>query len=144
VSWWAFVVLGAGALGCIGGGLLVRRAGSARVASAQLAISGACCLASPWLLQAPLGLFLAWLLVWGVTVVGDSPQFSALTAENAPRQAVGSVLTLTNSIGFGISAVSIEVFVRLAATHDLARVLPWLALGPVIGLLAMRPLLRQR
>lgn len=142
VSWWAFAVLGAGAAGCIVGGLLVRRFGSARVAALQLAVSGACCLAAPALLQAPLALFLAWLLVWGITVAGDSPQFSALTAANAPRQAVGSVLTLTNSIGFAISALSIELFVRLAAAHELATVLPWLAAGPALGLVALRPLLR--
>jgi MFS family permease len=141
VSWASFAVLAVGALGCIVGGLLVPRLGSARVASAQLATSGACCLAAPWMLQAPLPLFLGWMLLWGITVVGDSPQFSALTATNAPREAVGSVLTLSQSIGFGISALSIELFVRLAATADLAAVLPWLALGPALGLLAMRPLL---
>ncbi|MBI5718971.1 MAG: MFS transporter [Burkholderiales bacterium] len=141
VSWWAFAALGAGALGCIAGGQLVARWGSARVAGFQLAASGLCCLAAPWLLQAPLWLFLAWLLLWGVTVAGDSPQFSALTAANAPRDAVGSVLTLTKSIGFAISALSIEVFVRAAAGASLAAVLPWLALGPLLGLLALRPLL---
>ena len=144
VSGWAFGVIAAGALGCVVGGLLARRVGSARVASTQLATSGLCCLAAPWMLQAPLPLFLAWLVVWGVTVAGDSPQFSALTAVNAPREAVGSVLTLSNSIGFAISAVSIELFVRLAQTVALAQLLPWLAAGPVLGLLAMRPLLARR
>ena len=144
VSWWAFAALGAGALGCIVGGQLAARHGSARVAAVQLAVSGACCLAAPWLLQAPLPVFLGALLLWGITVVGDSPQFSALTAANAPREAVGSVLTLTNSIGFAISAISIEIFVRAAATVPLAQVLPWLAVGPAIGLLALRPLLRAR
>ncbi|MBA4178023.1 MAG: MFS transporter [Leptothrix sp. (in: Bacteria)] len=141
VSGWAFAVLGAGAAGCVVGGLVARRHGSARVAGAQLATSGLCCIASPWLLGAPLPLFLAWMLLWGMTVAGDSPQFSALTAANAPRQAVGSVLTLTNSIGFAISALSIEIFVRAAAAGSLASVLPWLALGPLLGLLALRPLL---
>ncbi|RVU43260.1 MFS transporter [Rubrivivax rivuli] len=140
VSGWAFVALGAGALGCVVGGLLAPRFGSARVAGTQLATSGLCCLAAPWMLQAPLPLFLAWLVLWGITVSGDSPQFSALTATNAPREAVGSVLTLTNSIGFAISALSIELFVRLSATQPLATLLPWLALGPVLGLLALRPL----
>ncbi len=142
VSGWAFVALGAGALGCVVGGLLAPRFGSARVAGTQLATSGLCCLAAPWLLQAPLPLFLAWLVLWGITVAGDSPQFSALTAANAPREAVGSVLTLTNSIGFAISALSIELFVRLSATQPLATLLPWLALGPLLGLIALRPLLR--
>ena len=143
VSGWAFAVLGAGALGCVGGGLLVQRFGGARVAGAQLATSGLCCLAAPWMLAAPLPVFLGWLILWGVTVAGDSPQFSALTAANAPREAVGSVLTLSNSLGFAISALSIELFVRLAATYPLSAVLPWLALGPALGLLALRPLLRH-
>ena len=141
VSWAAFLVLGAGALGCVGGGLLVARWGGARVAAVQLALSGLCCLAAPWMLQAPVPLFMAWLLLWGITVVGDSPQFSALTASYAPPAAMGSLLTLVNSIGFAISALSIEIFVRLAAALPLASVLPWLAVGPVLGLWLMRPLL---
>jgi hypothetical protein len=111
------------------------------VAALQLAVSGLCCLAAPWMLDAPLPLFLAWLLLWGVTVVGDSPQFSALTASNAPPDRVGSVLTLTNSLGFAVSALSIELFVRLSAVVPLAQLLPWLAVGPVLGLWALRPLL---
>jgi len=144
LSWASFWVLGAGALGCIVGGWLAPRWGSARVAAVQLATSGLCCLLAPWLMRAPDALFYAWLLVWGITVSGDSPQFSALTARNAPPQAVGSVLTLTNSIGFGISIVSILLFVELSAHVALGPLLTGLALGPALGLLALRPLLRTR
>ena len=143
MSWAAFVVLGAGALGCAVGGVLARRVGSARVAGAQLAISGLCCVAAPVMLQAPTPLFGAWLLLWGITVSGDSPQFSALTAGNAPPALVGSVLTLANSIGFAISIVSIQLFVTLAEHWPLAKVLPWLALGPLLGVMALRPLLKN-
>nr|WP_309626904.1 MFS transporter [Methylibium sp.] len=143
MSWAAFVVLGAGALGCAVGGVLARRVGSARVAGAQLAISGLCCVAAPLMLQAPTPLFGAWLLLWGITVSGDSPQFSALTAGNAPPALVGSVLTLANSIGFAISIVSIQLFVTLAEHWPLAKVLPWLALGPLLGVMALRPLLKN-
>lgn len=143
VSLAAFVVLGAGAIGCVVGGLLVRRCGGARVASAQLTASGLCCLLTPWAMQAPDALFGVWLLVWGITVSGDSPQFSALTARNAPPQAVGSVLTLTNSLGFAISIVSILLFTAWADAAPLSQVLPWLAVGPALGLWAMRPLLAQ-
>ncbi len=142
LSWAAFWVLGAGALGCVVGGWLAPRWGSARVAAVQLATSGLCCLLAPWLMRAPDALFYAWLLVWGITVSGDSPQFSALTARNAPPQAVGSVLTLTNSIGFGISIVSILLFVELSEHVALGPLLTGLALGPALGLLALRPLLR--
>jgi predicted MFS family arabinose efflux permease len=142
LSWSAFAVVAAGAVGCIAGGYAARRIGSARVAAWQMAASAACCLAAPWALGAGDALFALWLLVWGITVVGDSPQFSALTAANAPREAVGSVLTLVNSIGFGISIVSILLFVALAQNLPLAALLPWLALGPLLGLLALRPLWR--
>jgi predicted MFS family arabinose efflux permease len=143
VSALAFCAIGAGALGCIGGGVLARRFGSARIAQWQLATSGACCLLAPLMLGAPAPVFVTWLLVWGTTVVGDSPQFSTLTARNAPAAVVGSVLTLTNCIGFAISVVSIELFVRASAVWPLGAVLPWLAIGPALGLLALRPLVRR-
>ena len=142
VSLGAFVMIGSGAIGCIAGGLLARRFGSARVAAVQLGTSGLCCLLAPVMLGAPLPLFGLWLLVWGITVAGDSPQFSTLTAQNAPPALVGSVLTLSNCIGFAITLVSIELFVRTLPASSLAALLPWLALGPVMGLWMLRPLWR--
>lgn len=143
LSWAAFFVLGAGVIGCAGGGWVSQRWGSARVAGSQLALSGACCLATPLVIGAPDAVFYAWLVIWGITVSGDSPQFSTLTARNAPPQAVGSVLTLTNSIGFAISIVSILLFVSLAETVSLGALLPWLAVGPALGLWALRLLWRE-
>jgi len=129
-------------IGCAGGGWVAQRWGSARVAGTQLAVSGLCCLAAFWMIDTRDVLFYAWLVLWGITVSGDSPQFSTLTARNAPPQAVGSVLTLTNSIGFAISIVSILLFVSLADTVALGTLLPWLAIGPALGLWALRPLLK--
>jgi MFS family permease len=137
----AFAVIGAGAAGCALGGVLAMRYGSARIAAAQLAASGLCCALAPLALTAPLPLFALWLAVWGVTVVGDSPQFSTLTAQNAPRDSVGSVLTFVNCIGFAISIVSIQLFAWLAQRWPLWVVLPWLAIGPALGLRMLRPLL---
>jgi MFS transporter, DHA1 family, inner membrane transport protein len=143
VSAAAFWTIAAGFAGCVGGGLLVRRLGSARVAWLQLATSAVCCVTSPWMLLAPIPVFIGWLLLWGATVSGDSPQFSTLTAQNAPPEVVGSVLTFTNCIGFAISVVSIELFVRAAQGAPLEQVLPLLALGPVLGLWMLSPLLRR-
>ena len=144
LSFAAFGVLGIGAVGCIGGGWLAKRWGSARVATLQLSMSGICCLLAPWLMSAPLIWFLLWLAIWGITAAGDSPQFSTLTASNAPKHAVGSVLTLTNCMGFALSIVSIELFTSLAQEHQLASLLPWLGIGPLLGVLAMRPLLGKQ
>ncbi|MCM5569969.1 MFS transporter [Burkholderiaceae bacterium FT117] len=138
----AFLAIAAGFLGCAVGGLLANRYGSARVAIVQLATSTACCLAAPLMLRADGSVFAAWLAIWGITVVGDSPQFSALSAGAAPREFVGSVLTFINCIGFALTAVLIPVFAALAASWPLEWVLPILALGPLAGLAAMRPLLR--
>ena len=143
VSMWAFAVIAAGFLGCAAGGLASLRVGSAPVAFAQLAASGACCALSPILFHAPTPLFLAFLLFWGIVVVGDSPQFSALNAINAPRDLVGSALTIANCIGFAITVASIQLL-NLAAVPLGAE---WLFLllvpGPLLGLAALAPLLRS-
>ncbi len=143
ISWSAFVYLGMGAVGCAVGGWIATRAGSAPVAGVMLAVSGLCCFISPWALDAPMILFGAWLVVWGFSISGDSPQFSALTARNSPPALVGSVLTLTNSIGFAISILSIQLFVWLAQSHPLAQLIPWMGIGPVLGVWALWPLLRS-
>lgn len=141
-SWWVFGAIAIGFVSCAGGGWLAARLGSARVGGAMLAGSALCGLAAPWMLDAPAPLWAAWLLLWGATVVGDSPQFSALTAANAPRAMVGSVLTFVNAIGFSITTATIVGFVALAQALPLAQVLPWLAVGPAIGLAFLAPLWR--
>ncbi len=135
VSTWSFAIIAVGAVGCIGGGLLAPRFGSARVAAVQLAISGACCLALPWARDLPDGLFLGFLLVWGVTVVGDSPQYSSVNARAAPPELVGTGLAFVTSVGFGLTVVSIALTERFADVHlGLAA----LAIGPLLGLWGLR------
>ncbi len=140
---WAFAVIAAGAIGCAGGGLVSIRAGSARVAFAQLAASGACCLAAPLLHFGPTALYLAFLVFWGIVVVGDSPQFSALNAANAPREWVGSALTIGNCIGFAITIVSIQLLNAALAWMPPQYLFLLLAPGPALGLIALRPLLKR-
>ncbi|MGQ0524790.1 MAG: MFS transporter [Betaproteobacteria bacterium] len=144
VAFWSFLVIAAGAVGCAVGGVLSLTVGSARVAFVQLFASGVCCLASPLLYYAPTPAFLAFLVFWGVVVVGDSPQFSALNAQNAPRALVGSALTIANCIGFAITIFSIQLLNALAGVIPAAYLFLPLTLGPVLGLMAMSPLLRSR
>jgi MFS family permease len=144
VPLWSFAVIAAGALGCVAGGLASLRLGSARVAAAQLAASGLCCLASPLVYHAPLPALLAFLLFWGVVVVGDSPQFSALNAHSAPRERVGSALTIVNCIGFGITIFSIEALNAAWRHFDPRWLFLLLAPGPALGLFALAPLLRPK
>ncbi len=142
VSLLSFIVIAAGGVASVLGGLVARRIGSAKVAAVLLACSGTCALFAPWMQAAPWWLFGAWLSFWGITVSSDSPQFSALTAQNAPPEVVGSVLTLVNCLGFMITIVSIQLLTELSLRFSPWPVLPILAIGPALGLWAMRPLLR--
>ena len=141
ISLWASLIIGAGAIGCAVGGLLSEKFGSAPVASAQLAISGMCCFVSPFAFSASPPVFLLFLLVWGTTVVGDSPQFSTLNAHYAPKALVGSALTIVNCIGFSITIVSIQLLSYASHFIETRWLFVLLAVGPLAGLYAMRPLL---
>jgi MFS family permease len=143
VALWSFLVIAIGALGCLLGGRLSKSVGSARTAALALTISGALCAVYP--LSAALGTVgqLALLLVWGISVIADSPQFSALSVKACPADKIGGALTLQNSFGFFLSACSI--LWSTSAYHSLDARVAWLLLpGPVIGLIAMRPLFRKR
>jgi MFS family permease len=137
----AFLVIAVGGIGCTVGGLFSLRHGSARVATIQLVASGMCCLVSPFMFLAPAPVFIAFLVFWGVVVVGDSPQFSALNARYAPGHLVGSALTIANCIGFAISIASIQLLAAAIGDIDPAYLFLLLLPGPVFGVLSMRPLL---
>lgn len=144
ISLMSFFVIGAGAIGCVAGGLVSQRVGSARVANAQLAVSGLCCLVSPVMFLMPMPLTLSFLLLWGITVAGDSPQFSAMNARNAPPQLVGSALTIVNSIGFSITIASIQLVNAMQNYVGLQYQFLLLLPGPVLGLIALRRLVSQQ
>ena len=144
ISMWAFTVIAAGSIGCIGGGMMARKFGSAKIAFVQLGCSGICCFLSGIIFQAPTALFLAFLIFWGIVVVGDSPQFSTLVAHTAPKELVGSALTIVNCIGFFITIISIQLITALIPVIPPDYLFLFLAIGPLLGLGSLRPLVRKK
>lgn len=124
----------AGAVGCVVTGAASRRWSSASSARVALLTSGTIALASPLLFDAPLWLTAPVVLVWGAAVVADSPMFSAISARAAPRDAVGSALTVQNSIGFAITIVSIALVPEVAGWLGWRWALVILAPGPLLAL----------
>jgi MFS family permease len=142
ISLWSFLIIGAGAIGCIAGGLMSLRRGSARVAFVQLGASGVCCLLSPIAFWMPEPAVLGFLIFWGIVVAGDSPQFSALNARYAPSNLVGSALTIVNCIGFAITIVSIQLLNSVMVSVGAQFLFLFLLPGPVLGLVALLRLAR--
>jgi MFS family permease len=143
ISIWCFAIIGVGSLGCVGGGLLSRRYGSARVAFFQLGASGLCCLLSPIAFWLPKAALLGFFIFWGMVVVGDSPQFSALNARYAPRHLVGSALTIVNCIGFAVTIISIQLLASMLGVLGPQFLLLLLTPGPILGAIVLLPLIRE-
>jgi predicted MFS family arabinose efflux permease len=139
----SFAVIGIGALGCILGGWWSQRIGSARVAATALALSALCCTIFPFSTDWPAWIKIALLLLWGASVVADSPHFSALSARACAPEIVGSALAFQNSIGFAITMLSIQL--GTAWIGDWGTSIAWLLLpGPLLGLLGLYPLWWRR
>ena len=142
ISQWSFWIIGVGAIGCIVGGLLSQRIGSPKLAFYALLTSGVMCALYPFLDDVSVELRLAVLLLWGVAVVADSPQFSAMSAKACPPELIGTALTMQNSIGFGLTIFSILLVT--SAVGSIGSWVAWILLpGPILGMLLMKPLLEN-
>jgi len=138
----SFAIIGIGALGCILGGRWSQRIGSARVAATALALSALCCAFFPFVDGWPDWIKIGLLLLWGASVVADSPHFSALSARACAPEIVGSALAFQNSIGFAITMLSIQLGTAWIGAWGTS--IAWLLLpGPLLGLLGLYPLWRR-
>jgi MFS family permease len=137
-----FLVIGVGAVGCYAGGILGDRWGRTRTTAAAMIASGSCALTIGLFYGAPYEIILAVGLVWGLTVVADSAQFSTIVSELADQAYVGTALTLQLAIGFTLTVVTIWLVPNLRDELGWRWTFAFLAPGPGLGALAMIYLLR--
>src|SRR5258708_21004812 len=129
----AFVTIGSGAIGSVVAGAFADRVGKARIATWAMIASGLCCGAAGFFFAASSPLMFAFAAVWGVAVVADSAQLSALVAQYSPRDHVGTALTLQTCVGFLLTMVSIRLLPVAAQSIGWQWVFLSLAPGPFIG-----------
>ena len=133
----AFATIGAGALGCVAAGLLADRLGRTTVTIIAMAVSGSCAAGigllygeAPWLLVTVC-------LLWGISIVADSAQFSASIAELADPGRVGTMLTLQTALGFTLTLVTIHLLPYFVDAVGWRHAFVPLAIGPALGVWAM-------
>jgi MFS family permease len=133
----AFVTVGSGAVGCIGAGFLADRLGRTTLTIAAMAVSGACAASIGWLFAGPTWVLLAVCLVWGISIVADSAQFSASIAELSDPAYVGTMLTSQTALGFTLTLVTIHLMPHWVEALGWRYAFVPLAIGPAVGVFAM-------
>lgn len=133
---WSFVIIAVGAVGCVLGGFLSEKIGTKKTAVGSLIISGLCCVLSPLVLfQSSELLLFTFLLIWGVSVIADSPLFSTLIAQSVSRDSKGTALTISTCIGFAFTILSIKLLSYLTGNFNTVWVYTILAVGPFLSLI---------
>jgi MFS family permease len=133
----SFLVIGSGAVGCVVAGRVADRVGRTVVASAAMAVSGLCCILIGFLYGGSPILLLLVAGIWGATVVADSAQFSACVTVLGDPRYIGTALTMQTCIGFLITTVSIRMMPPLVARVGWRYAFAALAIGPLLGIMAM-------
>lgn len=132
-----FLVIGGGAIGCLGGGWLADRIGRTALTMWAMAISGTCALVIGFFFGGSPVLLMIIALIWGISVIADSAQFSSCVMEVAPKDKIGSMVTMQTCIGFSLTLISIHAVPYWVDGLGWHWAFAPLAIGPFLGVLAM-------
>ncbi|MGO9428517.1 MFS transporter [Rhodoblastus sp.] len=132
-----FFIIASGAFGALLGGFLADRLGRTLVTSLAMAVSGLCAVS----IGLTFGGSAAWVLfvgiLWGVSVIADSAQFSASVVELSEANLRGAMLTAQTCIGFLLTLASIHLMPYAVDLLSWRYAFCILALGPLCGVGAM-------
>ncbi|MDF1794210.1 MAG: MFS transporter, partial [Thalassobaculaceae bacterium] len=132
-----FATIAIGAAGAFVAGILADRIGRTMVTSVAMAVSGLCSLTVGLFFGGPPVLLVAVCVLWGVSIIADSGQFSASVAELSNRYLVGTMITLQTSVGFLLTLVSIHLMPVFVDVLGWRWAFAPLAIGPILGIWAM-------
>ena len=139
-----FLAVAAGIPGCVLAGQLADRVGRTLTAATLMFVSGICALLAGVFYDGPTWLLCVIVVVWGLTIVADSAQFSAAITELANPSFVGTALSVQMGLGFALTVIAIWLMPILAdALGSWQWVFLFLIPGPLIGASAMLILRRQ-
>ncbi len=133
----AFLTIGSGAIGSAATGWWADAIGKARIARWAMIVSGACAASSGLVYGAPPIVLALFVVVWGVSVVADSAQLSALVAQYSPRDHVGTALTIQTCLGFLLTMASIRLVPVFAHAVGWQWTFLLLVPGPLLGATAL-------
>ena len=136
----AFLTIALGALACVAAGRAADRIGKANVAIIAMVVSGTAAVLTAATFGGPVWLTFGLVMIWGIAVIPDSAQFSALVADAAPPHLAGSLMTFQTAIGFALTIVTVQMTPVVAHAIGWPLVLGGLAIGPALGIVAMLPL----
>lgn len=133
----AFTAISAGGLTCALAGRFADKIGKAEITIIAMTFSGLAALGTAASFGGPVWLTFLIVLVWGISVIPDSAQFSALVADASPPEHSGSLMTFQTALGFALTFVTVQIAPVIAMEFGWPLVLGGLALGPAFGIVAM-------
>ena len=102
-----------------------------------MAVSGSCAASIGLLFGGSAWPLIAVCIVWGISIVADSAQFSASVAELSEPSRVGTMLTLQTALGFTLTLVTIYLVPHWVDAMGWRYAFVPLSIGPAIGVFAM-------
>jgi MFS family permease len=132
-----FGIIAVGSAGAFLGGWAADRFGRTMVTSLAMLVSGACAILIGFSFGGPAAVMIAIGVVWGISIIADSAQFSAAVAELSEASLRGTMLTIQTSVGFLLTLVSIHLIPYAVDLLGWRYAFSLLAAGPLLGTVSM-------
>ena len=138
-----FAVIGLGAISCPLAGLVADRIGKAELTIIAMAISGVSAILFALTFGGAIWLTIAIAILWGIFIIPDSAQFSALVADHASADKAGSLMTFQTALGFTLTTITVQLTPLIVTKTGWPLLMASLALGPAFGIYSMWKLRRN-